>query len=223
MVKGKAVMNGAFGVAKPGKFLEDERPILPLIIDFRGTNSVSRILTGDVKTLSGAAAFQHVVLFEGKVVRSRMMVFKGKVKWSTLGFNRPGEVHVGAAVLPMGWASAVGVLQHAHRRLALRNPLRGGAGLLPACEVRRDAMIRDLGMEERAWSLYLDDTNLLEVTDKKVAEALSGNHQMNKIDCGWHTSTGGFRSAKRNPWSELQREKSLGLSWRQEGRWRPSL
>ena len=192
VVKGKMVTNGAFGVAKPGKFLDDERAVLRLIMDFRCTNAATRILTGDVKTLSGAAAIQHVVLPEGKVIRlsaddlvaafylfalpeewSRMMVFEGKVKWTTLGQDRPGSVHVGAAVLPMGWASAVGVLQHAHRRLALRNPLSGGAGLLPACEIRRDAIFPELGLEEQAWSLYLDDTNLLEVMEKKVASVLS--------------------------------------------------
>ena len=34
-VKGQAILNGAFGVPKPGKFLEDERAILRLIMDFR--------------------------------------------------------------------------------------------------------------------------------------------------------------------------------------------
>eukprot|EP00435_Cladocopium_sp_Y103_P048232 s510_g14.t1 len=187
-VRGRVVTNGAFGVAKPGRFLDDERQVLRFIMDFRGTNSATRIITGDVRTLSGAAALQHVVLPEGKVVRisaddlvaafylfslprdwSRMMVFSGQVNWTTLGVDRPGKVHVGAAVLPM--ASAVGVLQHAHRRLALRNPL-AGAGLVPEAEIRRDAIFPDLGLGEQAWSLYLDDTNLVEMMDRKVAETL---------------------------------------------------
>eukprot|EP00435_Cladocopium_sp_Y103_P065934 s1385_g28.t1 len=190
-VRGKMILNGAFGVPKPGKFLEDERAVLRLIMDFRCTNTATRILTGDVGTLSGAAALQHVVLPEGQVLRvsaddlvaafylfglpkewSRLMCFRGAVRWSVLGIDKPGEVHVGAAVLPMGWASAVGVLQHAHRRLALRSPLRGGAGLIPALEVRRDAIFPDLGLAESLWSLYLDDTSLLELMEKKVAESL---------------------------------------------------
>lgn len=43
-VKGKPLCNGAFGVVKPGKFLEDERQILRLIMDFRAVNAATRIL-----------------------------------------------------------------------------------------------------------------------------------------------------------------------------------
>ena len=60
------------------------------------------------------------------------MTFATKVPWKILGIEKEGAVHIGAKVLPMGWASAVGVLQHAHRRLALRSPL-AGAGLLGKC------------------------------------------------------------------------------------------
>ena len=192
-VKGKPLLNGSFGVIKPGKYLDDERPILRLIMDFRATNSVTRILTGDVRTLSGSPALQHVVLPQGRVLRlsaddlvsafylfalpaewSRLMCFSGKVSWKSLGYEREGQVYVGATVLPMGWASAVGVLQHAHRRLALRSPLVGGAGLLGSCEIRRDSLFPDLEVEGQLWSLYLDDTNLLEILEKKVAAELEG-------------------------------------------------
>ena len=74
----------------------------------------------------------------------------------------------------MGWASAVGVLQHAHRRLALRSPLSGGAGLLGRCEIRRDTIFPDLEDEDALWSLYLDDTSLLEVMSARVAKELEG-------------------------------------------------
>eukprot|EP00435_Cladocopium_sp_Y103_P063332 s18_g24.t3 len=140
-VKGKMLLNGAFGVPKPGKYLEDERSVLRLIMDFRCTNAATRILTGDVGTLSGAAALQHVVLPEGHVVRlsaddlmaafylfglpqerSRMPCFRETVPWSVLGIDKPGRVHVGAAVLPMGWASAVGVQEER----PLFQPLRSG-------------------------------------------------------------------------------------------------
>ena len=83
----------------------------------------------------------------------------------------------------MGWASAVGVLQHAHRNLALRNPLSGGAGLLGRCEIRRDSLFPDLEVEDRLWSLYLDDTNLLEVLEEKVAKDMEGKTSASKISC----------------------------------------
>ena len=64
----------------------------------------------------------------------------------------------------MGWSSAVGVLQHTHRRLAL----------LGKCEIRRDAIFPDLGEESQLWSLYLDDTNLVEIMECRVAKDLAG-------------------------------------------------
>ena len=193
MVKGKPLVNGAFGVVKPGKFLEDERPILRLIMDFRGTNAATRVLEGDIRTLTGAPAWQHVVLPNSSVLRlsaedlvaafylfalppgwSRLMCFGEKVPWTVLGVDKPGMVYLGARVLPMGWASAVGVLQHAHRRLALRSPLAGGGGLLGNCEIRRDSEFPDLETDKALWSLYLDDTTLMEVLEQRVASELAG-------------------------------------------------
>ena len=38
-LRGKPLVNGAFAVVKPNNFLEDERAVLRLIMDFRGTNA----------------------------------------------------------------------------------------------------------------------------------------------------------------------------------------
>eukprot|EP00438_Fugacium_kawagutii_P012525 Skav208185 [mRNA] locus=scaffold2530:386691:389727:+ [translate_table: standard] len=192
LIRGRPLRNGAFGVVKSGKFLPDERPVLRLIMDFRAVNSVCQVLTGDIRTLTGAPSLQHVVLPEGQVLRmstddliaafylfelprgwSKMMTFSQPVSWRSLGVEREGKVLVGAKVLPMGWASAVGVLQHAHRRLALRSPLQGGAGLLGRCEIRRDTPFPDLATEGSIWSLYLDDTNLMEVMSQRMAKELA--------------------------------------------------
>eukprot|EP00438_Fugacium_kawagutii_P035840 Skav200292 [mRNA] locus=scaffold2127:400532:404444:+ [translate_table: standard] len=189
------------GLVEPaGKYLEDDRQVLRFIMDFRGVNAATRVLTGDVGTLTGAAALQHIVLPEGKVLRvsaddlvaafylfalppgwSKLMCFNGAVQWKSLGIDRPGTVLVGARVLPMGWASAVGVLQHAHRRLALRQPISGGAGLLGNCEIRRDAEFPDLSEEDAIWSLYLDDTSLIEQMDKRLAEELEGKESEEQL------------------------------------------
>lgn len=136
------ILNGAFGVAKPGKLSPKGATVLRLIMDFRAVNSVMRVIEGDVRTLVGAPSLQHVVLPEGYVLRvsaedlvsafylfslpeawSHLMCFERTVKWRMLGVERDGETYVGASVLPMGWSSAVGLMQHAHRKLALRSPL----------------------------------------------------------------------------------------------------
>ena len=191
---GVKILNGAFGVVKPNKMTASGKEVLRLIMDFRACNAVTKIIEGDVRTLASAPALQHVVMPSGSVLRisaedlaaafylfslpeawSQLMCFEKKVKWSSLGVDRPGSTWIGACVLPMGWSSAVGVMQHAHRRLALRSPLQGGAGLLPELEVRKDAVFPVLEVEGSAiWSLYLDDTNILELIDKKLEKSLEG-------------------------------------------------
>lgn len=72
-------------------------------------------------------------------------------------------------------SGAVGVLQHAHRRLALASPLSGGAGLPKEMEIRKDAVFPRLDVEEgAAWSLYIDDTTLLEMMEASVAKEVKG-------------------------------------------------
>ena len=226
LVKGRPLRNGSFGVIKPHKFIEDERPVLRLIMDFRGTNNATKILEGDVKSLTGAPALQHVVLPGGQALRlsaddlvaafylfrlpqgwSRMMTFLQKVSWKALGFDRAGEVLVGATVLPMGWSSAVGVLQHAHRRLALRSPLAGGAGLLDSCEIWRDSVFPDLEVEDKVWSLYLDDTNLMEVMSSKVGKELEGKpseeqERLRKAYAHWGIAVNAGKALVRSPQAE---------------------
>eukprot|EP00435_Cladocopium_sp_Y103_P045195 s780_g12.t3 len=149
MVKGKPVCNGAFGVVKPGRFLEDERPILRLIMDFRATNSVTRVLEGDIRTLTGAPACGATKQQCAEDVRRRS---GGRL----------------LSVFSTGRLVKDDVLW----RLALRSPLAGGAGLLGSCEIRRDSEFPDLELESSLWSLYLDDTSLVEILEKKVAEDL---------------------------------------------------
>lgn len=190
----KLVLNGAFGVPKPGKETDQGEQVLRLIMDFRCCNAICRVIEGDVKTLAGAPALQHLVLPEGTVLKisaedlvsafylfalpegwSKMMCFERPVTWKALGEEREGSTYIGAAVLPMGWNSAVGVLQHAHRNLALRPVEKGGAGLFGKLEIRKDAVFPRLGEEGGAgWSLYLDDTSILEILHSKVAEELKG-------------------------------------------------
>ena len=187
------VENGAFGVVKPHKKTESGKDVLRLIMDFRPCNAVTRIIEGDVRSLAGAPSLQHIVLPQGTVLRvsaedlvaafylfalppewSKLMAFQKKVAWKDLGFEKPGTTRVGACVLPMGWASAVGVLQHAHRRLALASPLRG-AGLLGELEIKRDAEFPELETDGGAgWSLYLDDTSILEILSERVAKEVDG-------------------------------------------------
>ena len=193
-VDDQLVLNGAFGVPKPGKQLADGRDVLRFIMDFRSINSVMKIIEGDVRTLTGAPAFQHIVIPPGTLLRvsaddlvsafylfalpkewSQLMTFSMPVKWKSLGIDREGDRWIGASVLPMGWSSAVGLMQHAHRRLALRSFPGGGAGLIPGLEIRRDEVFPELECDGgAAWSLYLDDMTILELLEEKAARSVEG-------------------------------------------------
>ena len=56
--------------------------------------------------------------------------------------GRPGQVYLCSKVVPMGWVSATGVIQHVHRRL-LTSLLQHLRCLEPAAEIRRDRPLPD--------------------------------------------------------------------------------
>ena len=193
-VDDQRILNGAFGVPKPGKQLDDGRDVLRLIMDFRAVKFNHEDHRGRCEDVNRAPALQHIVLPAGHLLRisaddlvaafylfalpkswSQLMAFQLPVKWSSLGFDKEGTTMVGASVLPMGWSSAVGLMQHAHRRIALRGFPNGGAGLLPGLEIRKDAVFPPLDCDGgAAWSLYLDDMTVIELLEEKTAKSLEG-------------------------------------------------
>ena len=148
--KGQKVLNGAFGVVKPNRWVGDgvhRLPVLRLIMDFRAANCLHRMLPGAVDSLVGAAKWMGFTLGPGEVLVSsgddlvacfylfkvpfswsRYFAFRKPVPRSALGL--PGDenkmVYIASQVLPMGWAAAVTVVQHIHRNIAL------GEAKLPA-------------------------------------------------------------------------------------------
>jgi len=79
------------------------------------------------------------------------------------------DVYLAATVMPMGWLSAVGILQHAHRRLAT---LVDGEGLPLLAEIRRDAPLPKISTDafQELWHLYLDDSTFLEWVDEESTQ-----------------------------------------------------
>ena len=187
-----SVTNGLFGVEKVGKDLPDGRTAQRLIMDLRGSNAILKTIAGDVQTLSGAAGFTAVAIGENQMITIsgddlvssfylfRMpeawlpyLAFERPVAWKDLGVDKEGSTFLGAAVLPMGFNSSVGIMQHIHRRLALWQPLSGG-GLSEALEIRKDSEWPDLGEGTPVWCLYLDDSTFLRKLELTVAESMLG-------------------------------------------------
>ena len=95
---------------------------------------------GDTQMLTGAATFQRIIVDDGKELllsgedlTSAFYLFRLPEVWApymvlgcpvekrALGIDQPGSTHVGLNVFPMGWHSAVGLMQAAHREIALRS------------------------------------------------------------------------------------------------------
>ena len=184
--RGEKILNGAFGVVKPGKWVGDpaqNKPVLRLIMDFRCANSVHRMLPGAVDSLVGPSKWQGLTLGPDEVLLSSgddlvacFYLFRIPFSWSkyfafrkpitrqALGLpGKPMElVYLASQVLPMGWAAAVTVVQHIHRHLAL------GEDRLPeGREIHRQRPLPEKAVWDDCmyWNLYIDDLTLLEVVD----------------------------------------------------------
>ena len=172
-VQGQPLLNGAFGVTKPGKFARSGAPVLRLIMDLRPSNHIQVPIVGDIASLAGP----QVLRISGDDLMSAFYLFKLPTAWHPLfAFEKPlkhcdvhegsgdsSEVYLAATVMPMGWLSAVGILQHAHRRLAT---VISPQGLPLSAEVRRDAPLPNVQAEfGKLWHLYLDDSTFLEWLD----------------------------------------------------------
>ncbi|CAE8741020.1 unnamed protein product, partial [Polarella glacialis] len=187
--KGRLVLAGCFGVRKAGKFLADGRPVLRLIIDMRASNWLFRSIVGDVASLTGSAGWQSmrigadtVVLTYGEDLSCAFYLFRLPAVWRPfmalarpvsrrkIGLAGDGLTYLASRVLPMGWISAVGVMQNVGRMLVSRMP-PAGAGIPVAAEVRRGALAT---AGERTWSVYLDDLTIFRRVAMSELSVLSG-------------------------------------------------
>ena len=184
--RGEKILNGAFGVVKPGKYVGDpaqNKPVLRLIMDFRCANAVHRMLPGAVESLVGPSKWQGLLLNDSEVLLSSgddlvacFYLFRIPFSWSryfsfrkplsrkSLGLpGNPSEmVYLASQVLPMGWSAAVTVVQHIHRELALKPE-----GLPGPREIHRQRPLpeKQAQADSMFWNLYIDDLTLLEIVE----------------------------------------------------------
>ena len=149
--------------------------VLRLITNLIPSNSLQRMISGDVDELAGPMAWlsfhlddDERVVFYGDDLVCSFYLFSLPAAWLPLmAFSMPvsrGSLDgsssrdpgfVACAVVAVGWLSAVGLMQHAIRRTCLcSRPL--GAGLPPDREVTRGAFFPHdflVGLHE-FWSVY---------------------------------------------------------------------
>ena len=135
--RGQPVRNGLFGVRKPGKTV-NEKPILRVIMNLIPTNSLFQVIAGSVHRLPSITQWGALFVGEGETVEvsqadisSAFYLFQLPSIWQCiLPFNievtgaELGPTYVQdetyvlcAKVLPMGWHSAVGLMEEAAERL----------------------------------------------------------------------------------------------------------
>ena len=178
---GKKILNGAGAVPKEknGKILQR------FISIFCPLNAVSRKVEGEESTLPyvGQVCLLNVpeestILVDSEDLQSAFNLFEMPIGWrglfcyekqvrgDLLGLATTEPVFVSLRTVPMGWISAVGVVQAAIRHLAFNVaglPLRG--------ELQKWKGIP----EGDKFLLYLDSVDQLRVVSKEMARILEGN------------------------------------------------
>ena len=177
---GQKVLNGAGGVPKM-KGTEMKQRFISI---FCPLNAVSKKLEGSEDTLPyvGQVGLVSVpqeaeILVDSEDMASAfnlfrmpegwrgLFVYEKTVKAADIGVSGGGEVYISLKTIPMGWLSAVGVVQSAIRFLAFEI-----AGLPQEKEVRK---WREMPSEEK-FLLYLDSVDQLRVVSKTMAKVLEG-------------------------------------------------
>ena len=163
--QGKPVLNGLFGVPKP-KYLSDGRPILRTIINLIPSNRTQTVIGGHINCLPSITKWQSIILGDGENLLAYQCDMACAfylfalpdvwLPWFCLNFDLSGRdlglptdvrYTIACCTLPMGWKSAVGIMQCLSRRVLLESRLP------ETHEVRKDRMVAGgvLAPWWRAW------------------------------------------------------------------------
>ena len=78
-----------------------------------------------------------------------------------------------------------------------------------AAEIRRGSVFPDLE-ESPLWTIYLDDTTIIESVATTVQKTLEGKPARSRNDLGRPTSGGAFQPTHRKPWKGARRQSASG-------------
>eukprot|EP00435_Cladocopium_sp_Y103_P007914 s3447_g2.t1 len=177
--QGVKVLNGLFGVSKPGT-LQDGRPILRLIMNLTGSNATQLQLEGGCDTLPGITSWQSIVLDQGEEVvlfqsdmSAAFYLFKIPSVWKPhLAFNLvvPGcdlglstdstPFALCCSVIPMGWLNSVGIMQEISEALVRQGGLNTGNQIFRGrpLPIWMNDVLAAASTEDRSWfHVYLDN------------------------------------------------------------------
>ena len=178
-VRGSPVLNGLFGVPKQ-TILSDGTPVLRLIMNLIPGNAITKQIRGSVRNLPHITAWLSTFVEEGEQIQlwqsdmsNAFYLFKIPQTWAPyLSFNvkrivdggpagHEGEMMVLACrVLPMGWASSVGVMQEISERLLWMGRLPRSSQLVRsrAVPLWMVGLVKEAEDKGKAWwHVYLDN------------------------------------------------------------------
>ena len=172
------LLNGLFGVVKPGKLSPKLQPVLRVIMNLVPANSILSVIEGDIGCLPHASSWIPLVISEGEELfmsQSDMscafylfalpecwapcMTFNFATLGETIGREPGKRFRPSCMVLPMGWNSSVGLMQQASREVLL------AAGLPRELELRKGVAlppwftkaVAEATVERGWWQVYLDN------------------------------------------------------------------
>lgn len=185
------LLNGLFGVVKPGRFTVDHQPILRVIMNLVPANGLLRVICGDISSLPHATAWLPLVVEDGcELFMSQgdmssafylfsipacwkpYMCFNYAARGEEIGLQPGGVFHPCCIVLPMGWNSSVGIMQMISREVLLCQ------GLPPSLELRKGNSLPPwftLAVTRSSsttawWQVYLDNFMSAELTREEKAD-----------------------------------------------------
>ncbi|CAK0841817.1 unnamed protein product, partial [Prorocentrum cordatum] len=200
-VGGQPILNGAFGVVKSGTPMPPATRVLRLIINMVPSNRVQVPILGDIKLLPVGGEHHVTVIEDGELlvwssedIKGCFHVFKLPACWrpwmalsrpvapAALGRATGPPIWVSVAAVPMGWLSAVGIVQHLTRRIVTGGTLTN-TSLDESAELRRDARfpLRLQHLPRMWWKVYIDNVDIAEVMVQGEAEDLQGTLSVEQV------------------------------------------
>ena len=230
-VGSKKVLNGMFAVGK-NSFLPCGREVQRLIMNLIPTNAAFEQAQGATGDLPSITQYLSVVLYGKEELRlfqsdmsSAFYLFKIPSVWSRMmcfnicftgkqlgpGFEEEQLYYPGCAVIPMGWGSAVSIMQEIADRLTTIGKLP------PSHQVRRTAPLPSWLVEtldvartsKRAWfHVYLDNFCAMEKVQEGVPGSGAGSQLHEGLEAAWEKE--GVLSSEKKKVVNSKRADELG-------------
>lgn len=202
--RGTPVKNGMFGVVKPGRAIEGKET-LRVIMNLIPSNSLHKVIQGAVHKLPSISQWTSIFLGPGEHleicqadITSAFYLFELPQAWHTRlafnidmkgdGFEENTTYTLCARVLPMGWSSAVGIMEEAAEQL-LKDVGLPESHCINRVKLLPEGFVRKMKEDEVGstpfWHIYLDNFASGQRMQRAVPESRGGALHL-EAERGWN-------------------------------------